>query len=62
LTTPLSPRARRRAVSKVPRNVGTSQGGVGGAPGVTLVLGGAGGVGDPVVPEGEDTRLAGVRT
>lgn len=42
--------------------MGTSQGGVGGAPGVTLVLGGAGGVGDPVVSEGEDTRLVRIRT
>jgi len=41
--------------------MGTGQGGLGGAPGGTLVLGGAGGVGDPVVAEGEDTSLIRIR-
>jgi len=42
--------------------MGACQGGVGGAPGGTLVLGGAGGVGDPVVSEGEDTSLIRIGT
>ena len=54
--------AGRRTVAKVSWYVGTGQGGVGGAPGRTLVLGGAGGVGDTVVPEWEDTRVARVWT